>query len=189
MPKANSKKAARALPSTGVSEASSSAAPLFEIDTAGSSSVRHALLSEASGASAASGRLRKGSSFNRPLKSDQILAMRSAQPAMTTRRVPTAAPALAKREVARRERVDRETKERLKKMVGRNGQGEGLWGVKSGEMVVREADPNAGTYDAWQVDKKKGRKLTDLEKLELENALRRKAVPKVSPSPTLRGPA
>lgn len=195
MPKANSKKAGRALPSTAVPAASTSTsttsaagAPLFEIDTAGSSSVRHSLLHSASGSTTANARLRKGTSFNKPLKSDQILAMRSDQPAMTSRRVPTSAVTLGKREEAKRQKVDRETKEKLKRIVGRGGEGEGLWGVKGGEMVVQMAEPSAGEYDAWAVDKKKKKKLTDAELLKAENKLRLLAKPKVSncPSSTLR---
>jgi len=181
MPKANSKKAARALPSAAAPAAStSSSAALFEIDTAGSASVRHSLLHTASGSSTVNGRLRKGASFNRPLKSDQILAMRSDQPAMTSRRVPTTAAALGKREEFKRNKVDRETKEKLKRMVGRGGEGEGLWGVKGGEMVVSMAEPSAGEYDAWAVDKKKKKKLTDAEILKAQNDLRLSAKPKVS---------
>ncbi|BGP28454.1 hypothetical protein JCM10296v2_000187 [Rhodotorula toruloides] len=151
MPKAraNSKKAA---PSTAKLAASADAdKPLFEIDTTGSSSVRHALLADQAPAAA---RLRKGQSFKKPLRSELILAQRSNVPALSSKVVPSAE-AQAKRVKAKLGKVDRATKEKLKRMTGRDGQGEGLWGLKSTgnrEEAVSSAVRDAGKYDAWKAE-------------------------------------
>ncbi|EGU13354.1 putative membrane protein [Rhodotorula toruloides ATCC 204091] len=151
MPKAraNSKKAA---PSTAKLAASADAdKPLFEIDTTGSSSVRHALLADQAPAAA---RLRKGQSFKKPLRSELILAQRSNVPALSSKVVPSAE-AQAKRVKAKLGKVDRATKEKLKRMTGRDGQGEGLWGLKSTgnrEEAVSGAVRDAGKYDAWKAE-------------------------------------
>ncbi|KAJ8297219.1 putative membrane protein [Rhodotorula toruloides] len=151
MPKAraNSKKAA---PSTAKLAASADAdKPLFEIDTTGSSSVRHTLLADQAPAAA---RLRKGQSFKKPLRSELILAQRSNVPALSSKVVPSAE-AQAKRVKAKLGKVDRATKEKLKRMTGRDGQGEGLWGLKSTgdrEEAVSGAVRDAGKYDAWKAE-------------------------------------
>lgn len=177
--RANSKKAA---PSSAADmKASAADAPLFEIDTTGSSTVRHALLADAGPATA---RLRKGQSFKKPLRSDQILAARSSVPALSSRAQP-ASEVQARKQAEKRYKVDRETKERLKRIVGRDGQGEGLWGVKGhqsrGELTA--AMKSAGEYDAWEVDEAEANK-TGEEDMTMEAAIARhtnkKAKPKVS---------
>lgn len=148
--KANSKKAA---PS---STSLQTEAPAFLVDSTGDASVRRTLLHDAAPAAA---RLRKGTSFNKPLKSDQILAARSSAPALRGKVVPSTE-VQAKRTKEKLGRVDRATKEKLKRIVGRDGQGQGLWGVKSGgdhEEAVTEAVKKAGEYDAWQVVTKKSK--------------------------------
>ena len=147
MPKhrANSKKAA---PSTArLDHQVQQDKPLFEIDTAGSSTVRHQLLADQGPAQA---RLRKGQSFKKPLRSDLILAQRSSVPALTSRATPSA-DAQAKRVKSRLGKVDRETKDKLRRLAGKDGQGEGLWAVKSGgdRPEAVEAVKEAGRYDAW----------------------------------------
>ncbi|ORY90169.1 putative membrane protein [Leucosporidium creatinivorum] len=151
--RANSKKAAPSSSATAI--ASAADAPLFEIDTVGSSTVRHSLLANAAPANA---RLRKGTSFNKPLKSDQILAARSSVPALRGKVVPSS-DIQARKTKEKLGRVDRATKEKLKRIVGRDGQGEGLWGVKgaAGEGELTEAVKKAGEYDAWEVVVKKSK--------------------------------
>lgn len=129
---------------------------LFEVDTAGDATVRRTLLHDAAPAAA---RLRKGTSFNKPLKSDQILAARSSVPALRSKIVPSTE-VQAKKTKEKLGRVDRATKEKLKRIVGRDGQGDGLWGVKSGgdqEEALTEAVRKAGEYDAWHVVAKKSK--------------------------------
>lgn len=50
--------------------------------------------------------------------------------------------------------IDRATKERMKRIVGRDGDGTGLWAVKSGggpeEEAMMERLKKAGEYDAWE---------------------------------------
>lgn len=127
---------------------------LFQVDTAGDNSVRQSLQHAASSSGAATGgRLRKGESFNKPLKSDQILAARSNVAAISSRKVPNALTVI-KKDQEKAGRVDRATKERLKRMTGRDGQGSGLWSVKSGaprEELETAAMKSAGEYDAWEV--------------------------------------
>ncbi|SCV68097.1 BQ2448_218 [Microbotryum intermedium] len=166
--RANSKKAApssaesaRAATETAASTvaASRGAGPgaeddaLFQIDTVGSSSVRHALLRDHVQAPAAA-KMRKGTSFKKPLKSEQILAARSAVPAISSRVVPAHASAVVKKEQRKAAKVNRETKERLKRIVGRVGQGQGLRALKSTDK--RPAASHNGLiidggneYDAW----------------------------------------
>ncbi|GAA6051910.1 hypothetical protein JCM3770_006570 [Rhodotorula araucariae] len=144
MPKhrANSKKAA---PSSAHLD---TARPLFEIDTAGSSTVRHQLQADQGPAGS---RLRKGQSFKKPLRSDLILAQRSGEPALTSRVVPSA-DAQAKRVKERLGKVDRATKDKLRRLAGKDGQGEGLWGLRTGDRgVAAESVKDAGRYDAWAV--------------------------------------
>lgn len=181
MPKAraNSKKAA---PSTAKLAASADVdKPLFEIDTTGSSSVRHALLADQAPAAA---RLRKGQSFKKPLRSELILAQRSSVPALSSKAVPSAE-AQARRVKAKLGKVDRATKEKLKRMTGRDGQGEGLWGLKSNgdrEEAVSSAVKDAGKYDAWKAEQEaKG----DDEDAAMKEVL---AVhdPKTRPAPKVR---
>ncbi|BGP21301.1 P60-like family protein [Rhodotorula toruloides] len=178
MPKAraNSKKAA---PSTAKLAASADAdKPLFEIDTTGSSSIRHALLADQAPAAA---RLRKGQSFKKPLRSELILAQRSSVPALSSKAVPSAE-AQAKRVKAKLGKVDRATKEKLKRMTGRDGQGEGLWGLKStgdGEEAVSGAVRDAGKYDAWKAAQEANGEYEDIamkEVLAIHN-------PKTRPTP------
>lgn len=173
--KRNSKKSAppSTLPST--SEL------LFQVDTVGSSSVRHTLLHAETSANPASGRLRKGASFNKPLKSDLILAVRSSVPALTGRVVPSAE-TVVKKDKEKMGRVDRATKERLNRIAGRDGKGTGLWAVKSGgakEEALTEAVRSAGEYDAWEVKVKTVDHKEDLA-LQKELALNtQKNIPKV----------
>ncbi|KDE04240.1 hypothetical protein MVLG_05339 [Microbotryum lychnidis-dioicae p1A1 Lamole] len=126
---------------------------LFQVDSVGSSSVRHALLRDHVQASAAA-KMRKGTSFKKPLKSEQILTARSAVPPISTRAVPAHTSAIVKKEQRKAAKVNRETKERLKRIVGRNGQGQGLWAVKTTDE--RPAASQNGLiigggkdYDAW----------------------------------------
>jgi nucleolar protein 53 len=126
---------------------------LFKMDSKGDSSVRNTLLGQLATSNPASGRLRKGTSFNKVLKSTSILAMRSAEPAMTGRKIPDAL-TVVKKDKEKAGKVDRATKERLKRITGREGSGSGLWGVKSGgprEELMTEAMKSAGEYDAWEV--------------------------------------
>ncbi|GAA5861393.1 hypothetical protein JCM3774_000234 [Rhodotorula dairenensis] len=148
MPKAqraNSKKAAPS--SKRAQQAADADKPLFEVDSQGSSQVRHALLADQAPAAA---RLRKGASFRKPLRSDLILAERSGVPALSSKVAPTA-DVQAKRAKAKLGAIDRATKEKLKRMTGRDGQGEGLWGIKSGpgDEAVPSSVLEAGKYDAW----------------------------------------
>ncbi|KAK4705760.1 nucleolar protein 53, partial [Phenoliferia sp. Uapishka_3] len=146
--RANSKKAAPA----SVTPAKT-AEPLFQLDTAGDSSVRNSLQHAFSaGPNPAAARLRRGTAFNKPLKSDQILAARSAEPALRGRVIPSLE-IEKKKDKVRRTHIDRETKERLKRITGRDGSGSGLWSVKSGgakEEALTEAVRQAGGYDAWE---------------------------------------
>ncbi|KAI5477514.1 P60-like family protein [Pseudohyphozyma bogoriensis] len=173
-PRANSKKAGRKAAPPPPPPAPE--APLFEIDTVGSSSVRHSLLSAFSSAdpSAAPHKLRKGQSINKPLKSTQILAARSGVPAVTNRR--------SESEGNKKKRVTREEKERMKRIVGREGKGEGLWGVKSGVTGLVEATEQrlkmGKTYDAWKVEEKiEVDEDEGLKKVLIANTT--KAVPKI----------
>jgi nucleolar protein 53 len=171
--RANSKKAA---PSSSAL-ASTSQSPLFEIDTVGSSSVRHSLLHAPAPAAA---RLRKGTSFKKPLKSDLILAARSSVPALSSRVVPSTE-VQAKRNQEKLGRVDRATKEKLKRIVGRDGQGVGLWAVKSGadqEDALTEAARKTGEYDAWELVVKDGPEV-DVAMKEVILANTTKQIPKV----------
>lgn len=156
MPKAraNSKKAA---PSSSKQQATAAASkPLFEIDTQGSTSVRRTLLADQQPAQA---RLRKGQSIHKPLRSDLILAQRSSQPALSSKVTPSA-DAQQKKNKIKQGKVDRATKERLKRMVGRDGQGEGLWGIKSragdNGQALSAALNKAGSYDAWKAVEQPG---------------------------------
>lgn len=77
--RANAKKSA---PTSAAATAPVATEPLFQLDTTGDSSVRNSLQHAFSaGANPAAARLRRGTAFNKPLKSDQILAARSAEPA------------------------------------------------------------------------------------------------------------
>ncbi|GAA5837312.1 hypothetical protein JCM9279_005650 [Rhodotorula babjevae] len=148
MPKhrANSKKAA---PTTArLDRSAQHDKPLFEIDTAGSSQVRHQLLADQAPAQA---RLRKGHSFNKPLRSDLILAQRSAVPALNSRVVPSA-DAQAKRVKARLGKVDRDTKDKLRRLAAKDGHGDGLFALKSlsDRPEAVDAVKDAGRYDAWE---------------------------------------
>ncbi|GAA6008990.1 ribosome biogenesis protein NOP53 [Rhodotorula paludigena] len=148
MPKhrANSKKAA---PTTQrLADAAELDRPLFEIDSAGSSAVRHALQADQAPAAA---RLRRGQSFKKPLRSELILAQRSAVPALSSRVTPSA-DAQAKRVKDKLGKVDRATKDKLKRLTGRAGQGDGLWGVQAhaaGDEALAQGVKEAGRYDAW----------------------------------------
>ncbi|GAA5827170.1 hypothetical protein JCM11251_001151 [Rhodosporidiobolus azoricus] len=143
-PRANSKKAAPS--STRLASSAEASLPLFEVDTTGSSAVRHALLADQAPAAA---RLRKGQSFKKPLRSDLILAARSSEPALSSKVVPSAE-AKAKSVKKKLGAVDRKTKEKLKRIAGKDGQGEGLWGVKSqGEGERGLQGEKAKSYDAW----------------------------------------
>ncbi|KAM0793612.1 hypothetical protein ACM66B_001045 [Microbotryomycetes sp. NB124-2] len=156
MARANSKKAAPSSAAIARANASSKQLgttskqddkPLFEVDTVGSASVRRTLLANQAPAQA---RLRKGQSINKPLKSEEILAQRSAVPALHSRVV--AAPD-SKRNKRKLAHVDRATKDKLKRIAGRDGHGQGLWGVKSDSNdrpeMITEAVKQAGTFDAW----------------------------------------
>ncbi|GAA6038664.1 hypothetical protein JCM8097_009473 [Rhodosporidiobolus ruineniae] len=148
MPKAraNSKKAA---PSTAsLASKAEQEQPLFTVDTLGSAQVRHQLLADQAPGAA---RLRKGQSFKKPLRSDLILAQRSAVPALSSKVTPSA-DAHAKRVKAKLGNVDRKTKEKLKRLAGKDGQGQGLWGIKSGDQgeAVTDAVKQSGRYDAWE---------------------------------------
>ncbi|GAA6024610.1 hypothetical protein JCM11491_006045 [Sporobolomyces phaffii] len=149
MPKASRANSKKAAPSSETLAANAKPTqPLFEIDTHGSASVRRTLLADQQPAQA---RLRKGQSIHKPLRSDLILAQRSDVPALSSRVVPSAAAQAKKRDV-KAAKVDRKTKDRLKRLAGRDGQGEGLWGVKSGanEQALSDAVKAAGGYDAWK---------------------------------------
>lgn len=142
--KANSKKSAprSALPGDphSTSANASSDQPLFEIDTTGSSTVRNQLKADLHPAQA---RLRKGQ--QKPLlRSDQILAQRSSVPALSSKVQPTLQ-VQQRKDVKKRAHVDRETKERLKRIVGRDngGSDSGLWAIKS-QKQVNESAPGSG---------------------------------------------
>ncbi|GAA5844808.1 hypothetical protein JCM3766R1_003324 [Sporobolomyces carnicolor] len=149
MPKASRANSKKAAPSSVQHERQLAASqPLFEIDTAGSASVRRTLLADQQ---PAQGRLRKGQSIHKPLRSDLILAQRSDVPALSSRVVPSAT-AQQKRNQAKLAKVDRQTKEKLKRLAGRDGDGQGLWGIKSGKSgeELSDAVKLAGGYDAWK---------------------------------------
>jgi len=153
MPKASRANSKKAAPSSKKQAADVLASqPLFEIDTQGSSSVRRTLLADQQPAQA---RLRKGQSIHKPLRSDLILAQRSDVPALSSRVVPNAE-AQAKKNKVKAGKVDRATKERLKRIAGRDGQGEGLWGIKTGDKgeALSDAVKAAGGYDAWKAKEK-----------------------------------
>jgi len=155
MPKASRANSKKAAPSTSKQAASlASSQPLFEIDTKGSSSVRKNLLADQQPAQA---RLRKGQSIHKPLRSDLILAQRSSQPALSSKVTPSAE-AQAKKNKVKQGKVDRATKERLKRLTGRDGQGEGLWGIKNGDKgeALWKAVKEAGGYDAWKEKEQPG---------------------------------
>lgn len=179
MPKAqraNSKKAAPS--SKRAQQAADADKPLFEVDTKGSSQVRHALLADQAPAAA---RLRKGASFRKPLRSDLILAQRSAVPALSSKVAPTA-DIQAKRAKAKLGAVDRATKEKLKRMTGRDGQGEGLWGIKSGpgEEAVPSSVKEAGKYDAWTpAPKPDADEDAEMKKVLAVHSAKTRPVPKV----------
>lgn len=155
MPKASRANSKKAAPSTSKQAASIAASqPLFEIDTKGSSKVRKTLLADQQPGQA---RLRKGQSIHKPLRSDLILAQRSSQPALSSKVTPSAE-AQAKKNKVKQGKVDRATKERLKRLTGRDGQGEGLWGIKTGEKgeALSKAVKEAGGYDAWKAKEQPG---------------------------------
>lgn len=151
MPKAsraNSKKSAPT--STAAATRAAQDAPLFTVDTVGSSTVRHQLAADQQPGSA---RLRKGQSFKKPLRSDLILAQRSAVPALSSKVVPST-DAQRKKVKAKLGNVDRQTKEKLKRLAGKDGQGEGLWGIKTGDQgEALDSVREAGKYDAWEAAK------------------------------------
>ncbi|GAA6058507.1 hypothetical protein JCM10212_006946 [Sporobolomyces blumeae] len=149
MPKAKRANSKKAAPSSAQHAAVAAAdQPLFEIDTHGSASVRRTLLANQAPAHA---KLRRGQSIHKPLRSDQILAERSSVPALSSRVVPSVE-AQVKRNAAKLGKVDRATKERLKRLAGKDGQGEGLWGIKTGDKgeALSRAVKEAGGYDAWK---------------------------------------
>ncbi|GAA5922763.1 Nop53p [Sporobolomyces koalae] len=148
MPKASRANSKKSAPSSAAHRAATAASqPLFEIDTQGSASVRRTLLADQQPAQA---RLRKGQSIHKPLRSDLILAQRSDVPALSSRVVPSAE-VQAKKTQAKLGKVDRATKEKLKRIAGKDGQGEGLWGIKSSSnsQPLSNAVKDAGSYDAW----------------------------------------
>jgi hypothetical protein len=146
MPKASRANSKKAAPSSYKAAAAlAQEQPLFEVDTVGNSTVRNQLAVDQQPASA---RQRKG--VRKPLRSDLILAARSGVPALSSKVVPSA-DAQQKKVKAKLGNVDRKTKEKLKRIAGKDGQGEGLWGIKTGdqgEAVERVKD--AGKYDAWE---------------------------------------
>ncbi|KAL8286248.1 hypothetical protein RQP46_004736 [Phenoliferia psychrophenolica] len=149
--RANAKKSA---PSSAAAAAPTAAEPLFQLDTQGDSSVRHSLQHAFSaGPNPAAAKLRRGTTFNKPLKSDQILAARSAEPALRGRIIPSLE-VVQRKDKVRRTHIDKETKDRLKRITGRDGKGQGLWSVKSGGGVegdrAIEAAKQMGEYDAWE---------------------------------------
>ncbi|GAA5855039.1 hypothetical protein JCM8547_002356 [Rhodosporidiobolus lusitaniae] len=148
MPKASRANSKKAAPSSAAARtAALNDLPLFQVDVQGDSSIRHQLQADQGPASA---RLRKGQSFKKALRSDLILAQRSSVPALSSRAVPSAE-AQFKKDKAKLGNVDRKTKEKLKRLAGKDGHGEGLWGIKTGdqgEAVERVKD--AGRYDAWE---------------------------------------
>merc|ERR1711939_534112 len=122
---------------------------LFQVDVGGDNSVRHSVQAEysraaAGGAAAAGQRLRKGESFNKRLKADEILANKSSTPAVSQRSHAGA---------GRDKVLDKATRDRLRRLTKRDGQGRGLWGVKSDkgkqEDPLTEAVRKAGAYDPW----------------------------------------
>merc|ERR1711939_600171 len=124
---------------------------LFQVDVGGDNSVRHSVQAEYSraaaggaGAAAAGQRLRKGESFNKRLKADEILANKSSTPAVSQRSHAGA---------GRDKVLDKATRDRLRRLTKRDGQGRGLWGVKSDkgkqEDPLTEAVRKAGAYDPW----------------------------------------
>lgn len=158
--------------------------PLFQTDSKGDSSVRHSLLHQASSANPASGRLRKGASFTKVLKSDSILAMRSNTPALTSRVVPSALKVI-KKDQRLVTKVDRATKERLRRMTGRSGEGEGLWGVSAGgprDELLTEAMKSAGEYDPWEIKVVPSVAGEDLAMKAIIAANTEKYIPKVRPA-------
>lgn len=174
--RANSKKSAP------ISEILEIQQPLFEVDSIGSSSVRHTLLHQATSSNPASGRLRRGSSFNKPLKSDQILAARSNTPALTGRVKPTAL-VVSRKDKEKMGIVDRATKERLLRIAGRDGRGTGLWQIKSGgdhPEALTKAVREAGGYDAWEKKVRVAKAGDDLEEEAVLKANTTRNVPKVS---------
>ncbi|GAA5899398.1 ribosome biogenesis protein NOP53 [Sporobolomyces salmoneus] len=153
MPKASRANSKKSAPSSKkLQQAVEASKPLFEIDTQGSSSVRRTLLANQQPAQA---RLRKGQSIHKPLRSDLILAQRSDVPALSSRVVPSLE-AQAKKNKVKLGNIDRKTKEKLKKLAGRDGQGEGLWGIKgeTNQQALSDAVKAAGGYDAWKEKEK-----------------------------------
>lgn len=155
MPKASRANSKKAAPSSKKQQADALASqPLFEIDTQGNNSVRRTLLADQQPAQA---RLRKGQSIHKPLRSDLILAQRSDTPAATNRRAPSTG-TQTKRNTVKQGKVDKATKERLKRIAGRDGEGEGLWGIKTGDQgeALSDAVKAAGGYDAWKAKEQPG---------------------------------
>lgn len=183
MPKAQRANSKKAAPSSQKAQKAAAAdQPLFEVDTTGNASVRHSLLADQAPAAA---KLRRGASFKKPLRSDLILAERSGVPALTSKVVPSAE-VQTKRVKAKRGQVDRATKEKLKRMTGRDGKGEGLWGIKSGagDEAVPDSVKEAGRYDAWTA----APEADDDEDLEMKKVLaihneKTRPVPKVRAPP------
>lgn len=124
---------------------------LFVLDDEGDDSLRRQLLSSTWDTPAAA-HPRKGS--GKPLKSEQILAMRSKVPARMSKAQPRSVMQREKLAHERREKIDPEVKKRLRSMVKRNNvEGRGLWDVSAQKDVsgqeLSTAVKEAGSYDVW----------------------------------------
>lgn len=127
-------------------------AELFTVDAAGDESLRRNLLSSTWDTPAAA-HARRGS--GKPLKSAEILAMRSRVPAQTSKKQPGLMTQI-KNERERRSKITPELKRRLRGMVKHDNRNDrGLWDVAStsqtpSAMQVAESLKDGRTaYDVW----------------------------------------
>jgi nucleolar protein 53 len=129
-------------------------APLFEIDSRGSSTVRSKLLAEHyAEANPASAKIAKGTRIARPLRSQEILAQRSNVPSISSRvKLPSVAVPKKERESGK---IRPELKRRLERIARRNRKhtGRGLFDAPAAPDIkgeLSEAVRRAGEYDVWQ---------------------------------------
>lgn len=125
-------------------------AELFAVDDTGDETLRRQVLSSTWDAPAAA-HARRGS--GRPLKSAEILAMRSRVPALTSKVVPGIM-VQQKKEAERKGKIDPQVKRRLRSMVRRdNAHDRGLWDVTVGPSnaaaPLSQAVEAAGSHDVW----------------------------------------
>jgi len=131
-------------------------AELFTVDAAGDEGLRRNLLSSTYDTPAAA-HARKGS--GKPLKSAEILAMRSRVPAQTSKKLPGLMTQI-KNDRERRAKITPELKKRLRGMVKHNNsQDRGLWdvaGTSEAPSAIQVADSlkngSGSSYDVWTMD-------------------------------------